>query len=308
MAMVCTSGSVQSVADKTQKAKEQINRLEQMIKQQEGVHKSFFFETIKSHLTDAHINDAREISYNSDIKTEYTSEFSLDKIAKVVTSALNAVVKATDPAVKQPATSPEAIQAYSDMVNSVAEAAKSSSTSSASLSFSMNRLSPGLYAFLYASSVNIKDEDTFGSEAVTTTAIYYKFIQSINDVKNEAKFGEAVIDYRNLMNMKTLQAALTDALASGNIDIDEWTKKDEKYSIAIKTIEARLEAAKWDKAVPLKLDRAAGFGASVEHSFVEGSKVNREVVKAAIQRLAVNGAQYRMVIERSESRLASLYY
>ena len=81
--------------------------------------------------------------------------------AAVVISALKVAMLATDPTVLNAATSPAAIAAYTDVVNTVAEAAKSSSTSSASMSFSMNRLSPGMYAFLYASSVNIKDEDTY---------------------------------------------------------------------------------------------------------------------------------------------------
>lgn len=68
--------------------------------------------------------------------------------------------------------SPEAIDAYTDVVNAVAEAAKSSSTAAASLAFSMNRLAPGTIAFLFASSINIQDDETFGKEAVTTTAIY----------------------------------------------------------------------------------------------------------------------------------------
>lgn len=306
--MACTSGSVALVVEKTQKAKDQITKLEQMLKEQEGVHKAFFFESIKSHLADAQIDDAREILYNSDIKTEYASEFSLDKIAKVVTSTLTAVSKATDPAVEKPALSQEAIEAYSAVVNTVAEAAKSSSTSAASLNFSMNRLAPGLYAFLYAASMSIKDKDTFGTEAVTTTVIYYKLIQSITDLKNEAKFSVTVMDYRTLMQMKSIQAGLTESLASGAISIEEWTKKDAVLSEAIEKIKARLDAAQWNKNAPLKLCRADGFGASVEHSFIEGSQVAREVVKAAIRQLAKKGEQYRVAIERSEARLASQYY
>ncbi|MDD2774419.1 MAG: hypothetical protein PHU06_00540 [Gallionella sp.] len=306
--MACTSGSVQTVADKTVAAKAQIDKLQSLIKEQDSVSKAFFFEAITTHLADANVTDAREISYSSDIKTEYTSEFSLDKIAAVVTSALKAVAASQDPTAKVPAMSPAAIAAYTDVVNTVAEAAKSSSTSSASLSFSMNRLSPGLFAFLYASSTNIKDEDTFGTEAVTTTAIYYRFMQSIDDVKNDAKFGAAVIDAKNLLNMKTIQAALTDDLASGKLSIDEWMKKDEQFSIGIKRIEDRLAADKFDTTKPLMLMRSAGFGAPVQHSFATGSAVNQEVVRLAIKRLSAMGAAYKVVIEKSNARLASVYY
>jgi len=306
--MACTSGSVQKVADKTVAAKAQIDKLQAMLQAQEAANKTKFYADIDSHLADAKIKDAREVAYNSDIKTEYTSEFSLDKIAAVVTSALKAAVAATDPAVPNAATSPAAISAYADVVNTVAEAAKSSSTSAASMSFSMNRLSPGMYAFLYASSVNIKDVDTFGSEAVTSTAIYYRFMQSIDDIKNQAKFGEAIIDANNLLKMKTLQAALTDDLASDKIDIDEWTKKDAAYSAAIKVIQKRLDDGKFNTAQPLVLSVEHGFGAPVSHSFTNGSAVNQAVVRAAIQKLSAKGEAYKVVIETSKARLASVYY
>lgn len=306
--MACTSGSVRAVADRTVAAKEQVVKLQNMLKEQDAVHKKTFFDMIDAHLSDAKITDARELIYSSDVKTEYTSEFSLDKIAAVVTSAIEAVGKAQDPAAKSPAMSQEAIDAYTALVNRVAEAAKSTSTSAASLAFSMNRLSPGLFAFLYASSVNIKDVDTFGSEAVTSTGIYYRFIQSIDDVKNEAKFGAAVIDAKNLLDMKKLQAALTDALAAGEIDIDVWTKKDEAYSKAVETIQARLDARHFDRTKPFVVPVAAGFGAPVEHSFAKGSLESQEVVRAAIQRLSGMGEAYKVAIEKSQARLASNYY
>ena len=306
--MTCTSGSVQKVADKTVAAKAQIDKLQQMLKDQEGVNKEAFLGMIKTHLTDAKVADARELSYNSDIKTEYTSEFSLDKIAAVVTSALKAVAAAQDPLVKAPAMSPQAIAAYADVVNTVAEAAKSSSTSAASLAFSMNRLSPGMFAFLYATSVSIKDVDTFGTEAVTSTSIYYRLMQSIDDVKNQTAFGAAQIDALNLLHMKTLQAALTDDVGSGKLDIDEWTKKDQVYSAAVKAIQARLDADKFDRAKPLVLLRNAGFGTPVGHSFQTGSLVDQEVVRAAIQKLSKMGAAYKVVVEASQARLTSTYY
>ena len=306
--MTCTSGSVQSTADKTVAAKAQIDKLQAMIKEQEGANKAAFFDAIASHLTDANVTDAREINYSSDIKTEYTSEFSIDKITAVVTTVLKAFVAAQDKTAVVPAMSPAAVDAYVDVVNAVAEAAKSSSSSSASLSFSMNRLAPGMFVFLYATSISIKDADTFGTESVTTTAIYYRMMQSIDDVKNEAAFGESIIDARSLISMKTLQAALVDDLASDKINLDEWDKKDDAYSHAVKKIEARLAAAKFDNTKPHVLTRSAGFGVVMHHSFAKGSATNQAVVHASIKRLAKMGAGYKAVIDTSNARLASVYY
>jgi len=58
--------------------------------------------------------------------------------------ALKAVAAVQDPTAIVSAMSLGAIEAYIDVINAVVEAAKSSSTASSSLAFSMNRLSPGL--------------------------------------------------------------------------------------------------------------------------------------------------------------------
>ncbi len=301
--MACRTASVERVADSTVRAKQQVDKLMEMIKSQEGENKAAFFKNIDAHLADARVTDAREISYNSDIKTEYTSEFSLDKIAAVVVSALKALEKATDKSVKSPATSPEAIEAYTDLVNKVAEAAKSSSNAAASLSFAMNRLSPGVFAFLYASSVNIKDDETFGNEAVTTTAIYYRLMQSIDDVKQEAAFELALIEKKNLIGMKILQAALTDSLADGKLDIDEWSKKDDAYTLAIKKIQARLDAMKFEAPRLRAMSKAAA-----PKALDSGTKLSEELVRSALQRLSAMGGAYKVAIQASEARLRNHYY
>lgn len=306
--MVCRTASVQRAADKTTHAADQVKKLETMLEQQAADNKAKFYAEIDGHLADAKITDAREIAYNSDIKTEYTSQFSLDKIAEVVTSALNAAIKATDPTVPNAATSKDAIAAYADVVNSVAEAAKSSSQSASSLSFSMNRLSPGMFAFLYATSVNIQDDETFGSEAVTTTAIYYRMMESLDDLRNEAKFGSAVIDAANLLHWKTLQAALTDDVASGKLTVDDWTKKDAAYSQAIAIIQKRLDDAKFDTGKNLVLALGDGFGKTLDHSFQKGSPETQAVVKSSIQRLETRGDEFSAIVKTSRERLAASYF
>ncbi len=306
--MACRTPSVQRAANKTTAAANAVTQLEAALRTKDAANKAEFFQNIDSHLADAKVTDAREVSYSSDVKTEYSSEFSLDKIAAVVTSALTALAKTQDPTNPKPAMSPEAIAAYTDVVNTVAEAAKSSSQSASSLSFSMNRIAPGSFAFLYATSVNITDKETFGSEAVTSTSIYYRFMQSIQDLKNEAKFGEAVIDARNLINMKTLQAALTDRLATGNITIDQWTDLDAKYSGAIATISQRLQAASFDTTSRLRLVSISGFGGALDHSFATGSPSTQRLVRASVAQLIRMGPTFRDAVIKSQERLSKNYY
>lgn len=309
--MACTSGSVQKVADKTAAAKEQVDNLVRRMQADEEKIGRQFEQRIDVYLAQAGIKDQQRLNGNSEIKVEYTSEFSLDKIAGVVTASLKAAAAAMakDPSnpAANPAMSKEAIDAYTDVVNCVAEAAKSKSSAAASLSFSMTRLAPGLFAFLYATAVNIKDEDTFGSEAVTSTSIFYRYVRSIDDVKNESKFGEAIIDARSLKNMKDIQAALIDDLSSGKIDIDTWTVKDAKYEAAVKTIRDRLNSRSF-RANALLLAAADGFGQPVEYLFDKGSLLTQEVVRASIEKLSGMGAAYKEIVAVSSQRLAANYF
>lgn len=297
--MACTSGSVQTVADKTVAAENQIVKLQSMIEAQETQNKAKFIAKINESLANANVNDARLLTYNSAIKTEYTSEFSLDKIVGVVTAALNAVAAATDPKVISPAMSPTAIAAYSEVVNSVAEAAKSYSTAAASLSYSMTRLSPGMFAFLSASTVSINDVDTFGTEAVTTTAIYYQLMQSIDDIRNETKFGEAIINSKNIINMRTLQAALTDDLASGKITIEVWMIKDAAYDKAIAQIQARLDTDNFKDKSIVSLEAENESDQSI---------TNRKLVSLSIERLSAMGDAYKEAVQISKNRLSENYF
>lgn len=196
--------------------------------------KTIFFEEIDKALSEAKIGDARQLAYTSDIKTEYSSEFSLDKISNVVVAALETISKTKDPKIKAPPMGEDAVKSYVNLVNTVAEAAKSGSESSSSLTFSYNRLMPGLLVFLYAESMSVKDQVLFGKEAVTTTAIYYRLMQSTDDIENDTAYGLALIESESIMNTKTLQAGLIEDYTQGNITFEEWMKKDAQLGQALK--------------------------------------------------------------------------
>lgn len=291
------SPSVQDAADATVNAQKAVDRLQAALEAEKTNYENKFFAQINENFAKLGINDAQAIDYNYSIKTEYTSEFSLDKIVGIVTAALQAAIAAQNPLAAAPATSPEALNAYSDVVVKVGEAAKSSSQSAASLSFSMNRLSPGLFAFLYAASTNITDEALFGTEAVTSTVIFYRFMQSIEDIKRQAAFGEAVIDYENLMNMKTLQAGLTDRLAKGEITVNDWQVLDGQYSGMIQTIRNRLNSHQFPPA-----------GAPEAERLDAGSDRDRSIVSDALEQLSSMGDAFAGVVKISKERLESHYY
>ncbi len=293
--MACTSGSVKKVADNNVKATEEIKKLEASLEKQKAENKDAFYEEIDSHLADAKITDARQLEYSADMKVEYTSEFSLDKIAAVVVAALNAAVAANNPASPTPGMDKEAIEAYTRVVNTVAEAAKSNSQAASSLSFSMSRLCPGMFAFLMAKSTNILDEDTFGSEAVSSTMIFYRIMQSIDDIKNQAKWGLAVLDAKNLIEMKVMQVQLTQRLADGQIDVDTWIKLDGKYEGIIQTLKDRLAEHGWEGILE---DNKA---------FV---KLNESINEAmiAIDKLKSMGSRHQNIAKLLTQRINSNHY
>lgn len=297
--MACQSASVEAVSKKTTRAQELIDAQQAQLMSRSDKFKTDFFAEIAKHLTDAGIKDASEIGYSFEIKTEYTSEFSLDKIAAVVIAALKAAIAAYNPTGLAQALSGQAVDAYCGLVNSVAEAAKSSSSSSADFSFSVNRLSSGIIAFLSAFSQNLKDKDTFGTEAVTTTVIFYRLMQSIDEIKIDTLRAAALIERDNLLRMKTLQAALTDELATGGMTIEEWMKKDDAYMEAVEKIQARLDAS------GLVTAEAAVEGEDTEAA---SRLLNERIIRSSVGLLSGMGADYAIVIERSMQRLENNYY
>lgn len=306
--MACRSPSVKRVADKTANAQQQIDKLEQMLQSRDQELKKSFLGKIDERLAAAKVSDAREVGYNSAIKTEFTSEFSLDKIADVVKAGLKAAAAATDPKVPSPATSPAAMAAYADVVTTVAEAAKSSSTSASSLTFSMTRLCPGLFAFLFASSVSIKDQETFGTEAVTATVIYWRLMESIDDIRNETKWGAALIDAQSLLLMKHLQCGLADSIANGTLTIEEWDKKDSLYEKAIEKIQARLGLYGRPELKLYGVQRAVKKLPPKPTAPALAPKTRRLASIAIAKLERTHPRLYKAAIERLQDRLETNYY
>lgn len=305
--MTCRTGSVQRAADQSIDAQTAVEKLEAALRAKEEAYKAEFFSRIEDNLAKSGITDAEQTDYSSDIKTEYTSEFSLDAIAKVVTSTLEALA-ASSVGGATPVITPKAIESYVDVVNSVAEAAKSSSDSAANLSFAMNRIGPGTYAFLFATSTTIHNEDTFGSESITTTAIFHRLMRSLRSVEKDAKFDAAVIDAELLKKMKHLQAALMDRLANGDIDFATYDKLDTEYMSKVKEIQHRLEEARFDSNTPFTVTLGAEGAVEADQTLKGALPQTRLVAQDAIADLSARGGDFAKAAERNSERLASGYY
>lgn len=291
--MACRTPSVERVADKSVNAQNQLDKLTESVKAQRGTLLNEFETRVGENLKKARVSDGTLLGSNDYIKVEYSYEFSLDKIASVIKDTLKAIAVNKDSKSFQDAFSDEAVESYTDLVNSVSEAAKTKSTATASLSFSMNRLAPGIYAFLSATSASLLEEETFGNESITSTIIFYQLIYSIEDMQNQKQFDEAAIDIQNLMNMKRIQASYTDMLANGKMGIQEWMTRDEEAELAIQRLSARV-----DKRGFTNRTRVASRGMSE----------NQRLVTAALERLNKMGEVYYPAVSILESRLELSYF
>lgn len=242
-AHACRSASVSRVADKTKNAMDKIQELETKIKGKSDEYEKEFNKRINQSLADAKVTDGRLGDVKNDIKVEYANEFSIDKITGVITSSIKAFGKASSKGGKLTAesvTSPEALSAYTDLVNQIGEAAKTESKSAASFSYSMSRLGPGLFVFLSATASNLQDSETFGDEAITATSFMFRLVESEDDIKQSTNFDLTLIqaatlkeaaesDKANVLLWKDLQLKLVEQVGNGTLSMHDYTVTSASY-------------------------------------------------------------------------------
>ncbi|WP_151895346.1 hypothetical protein [Patiriisocius marinistellae] len=262
------------------------------------------FETkINEHAKKAKVDDFRRLIFNSAIKTEYSHEFSLDKIAPVISAALGAVAQSLTGSVMQVLTSPKAISSYSDLVISISEAAKSNSSASSSLTFSANRIAPGVFAFLSANSISIKDSDTFGEEAVTATSIFYSLNNSIDDLQQTANFDLAYLDAELLLKFKHIQIGYADELAKGQITIAVWSEKNQIIDKTIKSIKDRLDNANYNELFASVKDSD-----SAELITLFDTDKSKQILEHSLLQFENKGVIYKEALENTKIMLNNPLY
>ena len=226
--------------DNSTYSKTVVDQLVASVKSQEANDIVKFANEINKYFKSIKVSDEKEILFNSDIKTESMNEFNLDMMRTIVILILNEANKLILIEDDKIDTKPDAVEVYVDDFNTVAEAAKFQAGITPDLVFSNFRLMPGVFIFFYASSVSLRFESSVSSEILSSTALYYKLIQSIDDVKNQTAIDARAIDTATLAKVKSLQISLIYAYAKDEITYDEWKAKDESYTTVISAIEARL--------------------------------------------------------------------
>ncbi|AKP50831.1 hypothetical protein [Cyclobacterium amurskyense] len=296
--MPCKSPSLERVTEKSEKAKKQIEQLNKQLSDLENSAKEKFEKKIKEHSEKANVYDFRQLIFNSAIKTEYSHEFSLDKIAPVISAALEAVSQSLTGGVMQILTSPKAVSSYSDLVLSISEAAKSTSSASNSLSFSANRIAPGVFAFLSANSISIKDKDTFGEEAVTATSIFYSLNNSIEDLKQSTSFELAYLNAELMLKFKNIQIGNTDDLSKGLITIAVWNEKYLLIEEIMKNIRERLDNSTFKDIIARSKDEDV----DIDSTLFNTSK-NRLILEQSVLQFENRGSLYKGALENAKTML-----
>lgn len=235
--MACLSTSLEEVVKNSEAARKQVENLQKGLEDSNSINKKIFEDKRDEFFKNAGLDDITNGEVSQNIKVEFASEFSLEKVIPVVKAAIEAAVALY--AGTTPVTG-ETKKAFSDLVVAIGECAKFSSSAVSSMSFASNRLSPGLFVSLYASSVNIKDANMFGGKAVTATMYYYQLSKSNKDIAVDMKrvlmqmYAEGVIS----LNKKII--ALGILYADGGITEDVYKERKKTIESIIKDMKPSL--------------------------------------------------------------------
>jgi len=257
-----SSPSVNNVADKDLRAREALQKLEDDLKSRSEAYKNVFDEQISQSFAASEITDAFLLEENTNIKVEFSNEFDIDVITNVVTETVKSAAGAlsSDGAItKKSVLQPEAIEGYVSLVTAIGELARARSDSSSSFSFSYKHLGPGWLSCISCTSISIKDETVFGSEALTFTSYLHKIFYSEDDLRRYGRITQVTADVaflletdeqerQSIRDFQKIRSGLIEKVATDNLSFEEFVVKDSFFSGQI----AKLQAAIDDRRIPKK--------------------------------------------------------
>ena len=285
-------GKVSNAAKKSAAAQATLQKFEKDRKNDAKSYEEDFNKKITAELLRAGITDQLfPIVTGIQQQTEYASEFNVDLLAGVVTTALKSFEAATGDdgkATMETATSTEAIDSYVQLVESIAASLKSSSSSSSTFTFQMTKIGPGVFAFISAMSANLTDKQMFGSEAVSCATFVYTFARSLQDIQNTTGYQTAVANstteflfrtqtlivaakaaQASIINFKEAQLENVTNLTSGRITVAAYGEMDDVYQSLI------------DKAMERQLAQFPAYTnvALLKHDLGEGDSTQLRTLK-----------------------------
>lgn len=235
--MACLSTSLEAVVKKSEAARAQVENLQKGLEISDTTNKQYFDKKRKDFFENVGLDDVTngEIAHN--IKVEFASEFSLDKIIPVVKASIEAAVAIYGGGKPIGANTQKA---FSDLIVAIGECAKFSSSATSSMSFATNRLSPGLFVSLYAASVSIEDRNLFGKKAVTATMYYYQLSKSNKDIEIDNLRELTLLYAEGVINLNKKILELGYQLAEGSITAEMFNERRETIRTLINEMKLSL--------------------------------------------------------------------
>lgn len=250
MARTCRSASVKLAAKRAEEAERVIKELEERMNERFDEIKEEFTDKISKHQSQFHYNDFVNENVNSAIKIDHTFEFNADALVDVIDGILKtAAIALNAGSAASVLAKPENLKVFSDLLNGIAQAIKTKSTTGANLTFSAQRLAPGFVAYTYISSTTIQDKATFGEESVTASSIMYAFSFS-------EKYALAISRWNSIISLTTIidmlysaRVGLTERLMKNEYTIAEYSMLSEDFENAISKHKKELAALQAESSV-----------------------------------------------------------
>ncbi len=233
--MACKSPSIRRVTEKSEAAKKAIETLSRQLKDLNDAEEADFKTKLEEFQNALNVDDFSPITYATNIKIEFTHEFSLDLLVPVITDAIK-TLSTTLAAGGGPIgilASSDALGSYTSLINSIAEAAKSSSSAAGSSTFSMNKIAPGAFAFIATRSSTLQEKETFGEESVTATSFQHGIFTSVQDALNTNDYNLVVLYATTIVKLSDAKTLYLDKLQKGLITIAEYSEIAQKLQAEI---------------------------------------------------------------------------
>lgn len=269
--MACFSISLEEVVKKSEAARTEVDNLQKGLDKSDSTNKQYFDKKRNEFFSNAGLDDVTngEISHN--IKVEFASEFSLDKVIPVVKAAVDAAVAIYSGGKPIGANTQKA---FSDLIVAIGECAKFSSSATSSMSFATNRLSPGLFVSLYAASVSIEDKNMFGKKAVTATMYYYQLSKSNKDIEVDMMRELTLLYAEGVINLNKKILSLAGQVAEGDITIEVFNERRETIKALINDMKPSLATYKNENSKYLELVAKMVEKEKIVVNVTKGEKVN----------------------------------
>jgi len=307
--MACRTPSVKKAAEKSEKAKKAIENLRSQVEDLASKEEEKFKKKIEEFEKSLRVDDFVTVRYTSTTKIEFSHEFNLDQLVPVITDAISAVgatlAGTSALAVLQ---SEAAVQSYTSLVNSIAEAARSKSKSSADTTFSLSRIAPGAYVFLSTTSSTLYDKDTFGEESVTATTFYYGLYTSKKDAVQIVDFDMVILHSKTIIGLNDVRTGYLKKLAEGELTIAEYSALSKAIQAEIATVRSLIAALQKEESVDgsipmMSLSNEIGIANEFDKNIYLNKDDRENILKSAIGYFQGRGSLYNDALRDAQELL-----